>query len=174
MPGPVYRQRISFRAVNCRDAPDYDPGLHRHHILPRQLLKQPSFRPLLAALGRDRLHFDDFRSNGLLLPANDDTAVRIGLPLHRGPHHSYNAMVIERFGQIEAVWAGTRLRAPEVALQDALDRLDLLQRALRRRLLDQRKRLRLNRNDPLGRGIDFAELDAMADLLWPETAVAVP
>jgi hypothetical protein len=149
--------------------PGFDPGLQRHHILPRQILVRSCFQPLLCSLGRQRLNFDDFRHNGLLLPANDQAVVRIGLPLHRGPHRDYNAMVIERVGQIEGSWSATRLRAPEVALQDALERLQLLQRALRRRLLDQQRRLRLNRNDPLWQGIDFTELDAMADLLWPAT-----
>lgn len=161
------RQRICFRAVNRRDAPDYDPALQRHHILPRQVQTRPCFRPMLTAIGPDRLCFDDFRRNGLLLPANDDAALRVDLPLHRGPHRSYNEMVIERFGQIEQGWAVQRLRAPEAALHDALERLELLQRALRRRLLDQQRRLRLNRNDPLGSGIDFTELDAMAEQLWP-------
>lgn len=124
---------------------------------------------MLSAIGRERLCFDDFRYNGLLLPANDGAALRVGLPLHRGPHRTYNAMVIERVGQIEHGWSQARLRAPEVALQDTLERLELLQRALRRRLMDQQRRLKLNRNDPLGAGIDFAELDAMADLLWPAT-----
>lgn len=165
------RQRISFRAVNSRAAPDYDPGLQRHHILPRQILTKASLRPMLSAIGSERLCFEDFRRNGLLLPANDDAALRVGLPLHRGPHRTYNEMVIERVGQIERGWASTRLRAPEVALQETLDRLELLQRALRRRLLDQQRRLRLNRNDPLGSGIDFALLDAMTDQLWPATAL---
>jgi len=124
---------------------------------------------LLDELGRDSLNFDDFRSNGLLLPAADDAAVRFGLPLHRGPHRDYNAMVIERVGQIEAGWSARRLRAPEVALSEALERLHWLQRALRRRLLAQQRPLRLNRHDPLGRGFDFTELDAMADQLWPAT-----
>jgi len=163
------RTALSFRAVNRRDRPGFDPGLQRHHILPRQILVRSCFQPLLRDLGRDRLNFDDFRHNGLLLPANDRAVVRIGLPLHRGPHRDYNAMVIERVGQIEGTWSATRLRAPEVALQDALERLQLLQRALRRRLLDQQRRLRLNRHDPLGQGVDFTELDAMADLLWPAT-----
>jgi A nuclease family of the HNH/ENDO VII superfamily with conserved AHH len=164
------RARLSFRAVNCRGKPGYDAGLQRHHLLPRQIVGSPCFRPMLSALGRERLNFDDFRSNGLLLPANDQAAVRIGLPLHRGPHRDYNALVIERFGQIEAGWSATRLRAPEVALQEALERLRLLQRALRRRLLDQQRRLKLNRRDPLGFEADFAELDAMAAQLWPATA----
>lgn len=129
---------------------------------------------MLDAVGRERLRFDDFRRNGLLLPANDRAAVRIGLPLHRGPHRDYNAMVIERVGQIEAGWSANRLRAPEVALIEAYQRLELLQRALRRRLLAQQRRLRLNRMDPLGSGVDFSELDAMADLLWPATKPDLP
>ena len=110
------RQRLSFRSVNRRDAPDHEPGLQRHHLLPRQLLSWRSLRPMLEAVGVERLGFDDFRSNGLLLPASDAAAIRIGLPLHRGPHRTYNELVIERVGQIEASWAAQRLRAPEVAL----------------------------------------------------------
>lgn len=163
------RQRLSFRAVNRRGKPGYDAGLQRHHLLPRQILTENCFRPFLDALGRDSLNFDDFRSNGLLLPAADDAAVRFGLPLHRGPHRDYNVMVIERVGQIEAGWSARRLRTPEVALSEALERLRWLQRALRRRLLAQQRPLRLNRRDPLGRGFDFTELDAMADQLWPAT-----
>lgn len=169
---PLSRQRLSFRVVNRRDTPGYEPGLQRHHLLPRQLLSQRCFGVMLESIGTERIGFDDFRSNGLLLPANDTAALRIGLPLHRGPHRTYNELVIERVGQIEADWSAQRLRAPEVALLVARQRLDLLQRALRRRLLDQqRRRFVLNRNDPLGRGVDFTELDAMADKLWQETAV---
>lgn len=163
------RQRLAFRSVNRRDAAGHDPGLQRHHLLPMELLGRPWSQSMLCAIGRGRLDFDDFRRNGLLLPANDQAAVRIGLPLHRGPHRGYNAMVLERVGQIETGWSAARLRAPEVALHDALQRLELLQRALRRRLLDQHRRLKLNRCDPLGRGVDFTGLDAMAELLWPAT-----
>ncbi len=165
------RQRLPFRSVNRRDTPGFEPGLQRHHLLPRQLLSRRCFGIMFDAVGTERIGFDDFRSNGLLLPANDAAVVRIGLPLHRGPHRAYNELVIERVGQIEAGWAAQRQLAPEVALLVALQRLRLLQRALRRRLLDQqRSRFALNRRDPLGRGVDFTELDAMADLLWPDTA----
>lgn len=165
----MMRARISFRSVNSRASPGHDPDLHRHHILPLQILNLPSFQPMLLGLGHGRDRFDDFRTNGLLLPANDDAAIRHCLPLHRGPHHRYNALVIERVGQIERGWSRTQARSPVAALEEALERLALLQRALRRRLLDQKKRLRLNSRDPLGAGFDFAELDAMADLLWPAT-----
>lgn len=166
------RQRLSFRSVNRRDTPGYEPGLQRHHLLPRQLLSQRCFGAMFDVVGAELIGFDDFRNNGLLLPASDAVAMRIGLPLHRGPHRTYNELVIERVGQIEGGWAAQRLRAPEVVLRVAHQRLALLQRALRRRLLDQeRRRFKLNRRDPLGRGVDFTELDAMADQLWPDTVV---
>ena len=144
--------------------------MQRHHLLPRQILSRGCFVGLFGALGRERIDFDDFRRNGLLLPANDSAAVRIGLPLHRGPHRDYNAMVIERVGGIEAGWAAIRLKAPEIALREAYLGLEQLQQALRRELLSQQRRIRLNRRDPLGAELDFSELDAMADLLWPSTA----
>ena len=149
--------------------------MQRHHLLPCQLLSARCFGPLFDAVGRDRLGFDDFRSNGLLLPASGESALRPRLPLHRGPHRDYNAMVAERVGQIEAEWSRLRLAAPEIALDQALMRFDLLQRALRRRLLEpERRRMRLNRRDPLGTGLDFAALDAMAEALWAGTAPGLP
>lgn len=168
--GVPRRPQLSFRAVNPRGAPGHDPGLQRHHLLPRQLLGQRCFGPLFDAIGRERIGFDDFRANGLLLPASDQAAVRMAMPLHRGPHRTYNALVIERVGQVEAGWSSARHKAPEAALDAALFRLAVLQRAFRRRLLSPlRGRLTLNRHDPHGRPVDFTELDAMAELLWPET-----
>jgi A nuclease family of the HNH/ENDO VII superfamily with conserved AHH len=168
------RPALSFRLVNCANRPGYEPGLQRHHILPRQLLNEPAFGPLVRAIEPRRLGFDDFRRNGLLLPAQDAVAVRVGLPLHRGPHRTYNQLVFERVGQIESTWSTVRLRAPEIALQDALERLSLLQRALRRRLLSEQRRSKLNRNCPLGTGVDFTEIDAMAGMLWPMTEPTLP
>lgn len=163
------RARLPFRAVNRRGRPGYDPGLQRHHLLPRQLLSRRCFGRLFDALGCERVGFDDFRTNGLLLPASGEAAVRLALPLHRGPHRDYNGMVIERVGQVEGDWARRRGSAPEGALEEALMRLSLLQRALRRQLLSSRRRLILNRRDPLGTGFDFAALDAMAEQLWAGT-----
>lgn len=164
------RNVIPFRAVNRRGNADYDNGLQRHHILPRQLLSERCFGALFDTIGRERIGFDDFRTNGLLLPANDVAAVRIGLPLHRGPHRSYNELVIARVGQIEASWSTARGRAAQAALEEALMRLALLQRALRRRLMNPPgKRFVLNHSDPLCQAFDFTELDDMADALWPET-----
>jgi hypothetical protein len=165
------RSRLPFRQVNRTDEPGFQPGLQRHHLLPRQLLAARWFGPLFDRIGRERVGFDDFRANGLLLPCTERAALRIGLPLHRGPHRAYNDMVLERVGQIEGDWADQRIRAPEVALEQALMRLGLLQRALRRRLLSETRRLLLNRADPLGAGRDFAMLDAMAEALWREAGM---
>jgi len=88
------------------------------------------------------------------------------MPLHRGPHRRYNEVVIARVGRIEERWSLARRHDDAAALAEALLRLRLLQGALRLRLLAERRRVQLNRNDPLGTGFDFSELDAMADALW--------
>ena len=168
------RRALPFRNVNRREAPHYNPGLHRHHLLPRQLLTQGCFGAMFTAIGCARVGFEDFRSNGLLLPADDATARRFGLPLHRGPHRDYNAMVIARVGEIEVRWAGLRPHAPELARDHAVARLRALQAALRRRLLDPARGTRtLARGETLGmrlgKAIDFSELDAMAEALWSAT-----
>ena len=163
---------LAFRAVNRAGGPGFDPGFQRHHLLPRQLLSARCFGALFDTRGHSRLGFDDFRANGLLLSASDEAANRIGLPLHRGPHRAYNALVIERVGQIEANWSRLRPRAPEIALDEALLRLGVLQKALRRRLLTPIRQMRLSRHDPLGREADFAEIDGLIDALWPATEPA--
>ncbi|MEP3421128.1 MAG: AHH domain-containing protein [Erythrobacter sp.] len=160
---------MTFRSVNRRGMPGHDAGVQRHHLLPRQLLSRRCFGLMFDTIGRDLVGFDDFRANGLLLPATDEASLRIGMPLHRGPHRQYNQLVIERVGRIEAHWSKTRFIDAELAVAEALDRLSLLQSALRRRLLCERRRLILNRKDPLGKGFDFAELDSMAEALWKAT-----
>lgn len=145
--------------------------MQRHHILPFQLIASQCFSRMFTRLGLLTIGFDDFRRNGLLLPASDDRATLLGLPLHRGPHATYNAMVMERVGQIEARWAREQLRRADAALTEAQFRLDLLQRALRRRLLSTKVRpFALNRRDPALAPAAFADLDAMADLLWADSA----
>lgn len=169
-PGFKARVALPFRAVNRRESMHYDPSLQRHHLLPRQLLGLTSFVALFEALGRRRIGFEDFRRDGLLLPAKEQAAIRLGLPLHRGPHHNYNAMVIDRVGAIERDWCRRRQRDSVRAGEVAMLRLALLQQSLRQSLLEARSdAMRLHRNDPLGAGLDFAELDAMAERLWAQT-----
>ncbi len=124
---------------------------------------------MFEAIGQDRVGFNDFRANGLLLPATEEASRRTGMPMHRGPHRQYNELVLERVGRIEEHWSESRIKDTEQAMAEALERLALLQSALRKRLLSERRRMILNRKDPLGSGFDFAELDAMAESLWNAT-----
>ncbi len=163
------RSAIPFDKVNRKGDPGYDPGFQRHHLLPRQLLSEKCFGALFEDIGRKPVGFDDFRANGLLLPATDEATLRTGMPLHRGPHRSYNELVIERVGRIEARWVEAAKTNPDKAREEALMRLALLQSALRKRLLSEQRRMILNRKDPLGTGFDFTELDAMAEALWDAT-----
>lgn len=170
----MLRHRLPFRAVNRRGHPGYASGMQRHHLLPCQLLSRRTFERFFDAIGRIRPSFDDFRRNGLLLPATHESALRLGLPLHRGPHRRYNSMVMDRVGQIEADWSRLRPRSPETARSQALMRIDLLQRALRRRLLqDRRPAVRLNRLDPVQSWPDFTALDTLAEELWSGSALVV-
>lgn len=167
-PGRSELPPLPFGAVNRAGCPGHVAGLQRHHLLPRELVGLTCFARLLEALG-SRAGLDDFRRNGMLLPATESAAVRMGLPLHRGPHQSYSAMVCERLGEIEAGWVATRRRDGDAAGHAALRDLAALQAELRRSLLDPQRTLRLNRSDPLGGGIDFTRIDAMAETLWGAT-----
>lgn len=166
------RGKLRFEAVNHRHRPGFDPGLQRHHLLPRQLLGLRCFDRMLEAVGYQRIGFDDFRRNGMLLPARDEAVIRLGLPLHCGPHRRYNELVIARVGLIEQGWAALESHEPAAAREAALLRMHLLQRALRRRLFESwHGAFRLNRRDPRAVRRNFAELDAMAAMLWPQTEV---
>ena len=165
--------RLSFRSVNRPGSAGYDSGLQRHHLLPRELLGQRCFGRMFTDLAGAEALFSDFRSNGLLLPGNDRSAMIMGLPMHRGPHRSYSSMVIERVGVIEERWASCRPDDPDRAGVEALFRLQLLQRTLRRRLLDPKgQRMALSRKDPALRAVDFSALDQMAELLWSEDSAS--
>jgi hypothetical protein len=162
-------ETLSFRRVNCHGQPGHDPGLQRHHLLPRQVARFKSFAAMFSAIGHEQIGFDDFRRNGLLLPTSDQAAHRLGLPLHRGPHRAYNELVIERVGQIEGHWSRRSAAYPVSSHNEATMRLELLQKALRRGLLETRnRRFSLNRTEIHRRRPDFAELDAMAASLWPD------
>ncbi len=126
---------------------------------------------MLDTLGRAEVGYGDFRINGLLLPSTAGVALRTGLPLHRGPHRRYNEMVATRVGQIEAGWSRFAKQCEARAHSEALMRLRLLQRALRRGLMQrEHPAMRLNRKDPFRAGVDFGELDAMVEQLWSASA----
>ncbi|KEO91291.1 hypothetical protein EH31_01115 [Erythrobacter longus] len=134
-----------------------------------QLLTKRYFGRMFESIGRARVGLDDFRFNGLLLPSTEQASVQTGLPLHRGPHPVYNELVIERVASIESRWELVQKKDPETARREALDRMRLLQRALRIRLINADKGFVLNRKDPLGTGFNFDTLDAMAEQIWSST-----
>jgi hypothetical protein len=162
---------LPFGAVNRPGRPGHVRDLQRHHLVPRQAIAWPALQRLFDALGRERIGFDDFRRNGMLLPAHESAVLRLGLPLHLGPHRDYNHMVIERLGTIEAGWSRQRPRDDAAARATALMRIGLLQAALRKRILDHSKPVRFNRADPLGHGRDFTLLDRLAEALWAASGV---
>ncbi len=138
--------------------------------MPRQALGWPALQGLFDTLGRERIGYDDFRRNGMLLPSRESAVVRLGLPLHLGPHRDYNRMVIERLGVIESRWSRERASSESTARSTALMRIALLQAALRKRILDRNKPLRFNRADPLGQRRAFSLLDRLAEELWVASA----
>ena len=72
--------------------------------------------------------------------------------------------------QLEADWNAKRQIDEQLAGEEVLMRMRLLQAALRRNLLQPAaQRMTLNRFDPLGQDVDFTELDAMAEAIWTNT-----
>ena len=164
------RGSLSFRAVNKRDSADYRPDMQRHHLLPRGLLGLGTLSRFFRTIRPQSVGYEDFRRNGMLLPSEEQAARRTGLPLHRGPHPSYDEMVTERVGEIESEWAASRLKRPKLSAIKARLRLSLLQRSLRRELLSPNPPpLAMPRDEEIGRQMDFAELDRMAADLWSAT-----
>ncbi|RYY33712.1 MAG: hypothetical protein EOP59_17270 [Sphingomonadales bacterium] len=161
---------MPFAAVNRPGQPVHSGDLQRHHLLPRQAIDWPGLQRLFDCLGRERIGFDDFRRNGLLLPSRESAVLRLGLPLHLGPHRDYNQMVIERLGGIERSWARRRTCNADAARKSAAIRIGLLQAALRKRILEQRRPIRFHRADPLDHNRDFTILDSLAEDLWRASA----
>ncbi|MFN2100819.1 AHH domain-containing protein [Altererythrobacter sp. MF3-039] len=167
-PAPVRRRgALPFRSVNRPGTRAHDPSLQRHHLLPRQLVGLTAFDAMFSAIGHERIGFEDFRRNGLLLPARDHAAVRMGLPLHRGPHRDYNEAVIERVSIIDREWRKIKRREQDHAGSFAQQKMAQLQDSLRESLLSPAPGyLKLNSKDPLGKNLDYRELDDVAERLW--------
>lgn len=173
--GSQTRAYIPLSSVNIPGKPGYHPGLQRHRLLSRTLLGRRPFSRMIGSPARERIGFHDFRRSVLQLPASEGGAQRIGLPLHRVPNGTYSEVAIERVGQIEMGCIRTRRYDNELASMESLMLLDLLQRALRRRLLTLPKGeetvlnkhvFMLAQHDP---SLDYNLLDLMAEILWQAT-----
>lgn len=156
---------IAFCRVNRRGQPDYKPERQRHHILPMVLHRRKQFRQFLLDLASVGFKFDDFSTNGLLLPNTETEALRWGLPLHRGPHHRYNALILMRAENIRSAYARSRRRFWDRL--DCLQRLRLLQNAVRRALLGSSAfPVSLHQRDPMRSSLNFGTIDEMIEKAW--------
>ena len=141
-------------------------GWHRHHLLPNHLLRYPDLRDFVGELADPNIWLGDFPSNGMFLPAEEAIARAVRLPLHRGSHRTYNAMVIDALDDIQC---GTvRLR---LGLQGRIAAIRGLQRRLRT-LLQQSAvdtEVVLAGRDPFGPSL--AALDLRTDAMFADTMV---
>jgi hypothetical protein len=163
------RAVLSFARVNRPGFSGHDPEMQKHHLLPLALIARGTFARFFEAVDPASELFLDYRANGMLLPCREHQVLRLGLPLHRGPHPRYSELVWQRVGQIERAWSAERRSKACAARRASRMRLALLQRALRRQLLAPGRRAHLNTRDPLGQGRDFTVLDRMAKQLWAAT-----
>jgi hypothetical protein len=128
--------RVPFGAVNLSHDRTYREGWVRHHLLPLQSLRDRALQPFLSSLSDDGFHMDDFRTNGILLPALQSIGKFAGLPVHFGGHPNYNGRTIDELqairGICESIRAGSRRR--EIALSGVRG----LQRRLRDAIANQR------------------------------------
>lgn len=153
---------LGFRSVNRRSSANYRHGFQKHHLIPLSMRRYKEFGTLLSIAD---IRLDNFSYNGLLLPAQEQIALRSGLPLHRGPHPHYSALVAERLFMI---WKTAKKQRPYIMAQ----RLMLMQRALKRTLQSHkalRKPIILNRRDPLNSNVDYSHIDMAIDILWAKT-----
>lgn len=161
---------IAFCRVNRRGQPDYRPERQRHHLLPMALFRRKQFRQFFADLAPVGFTFDDFATNGLLLPTTEIEALRWGMPLHRGPHPRYNALILMRAENIRATYAWSRRRFWDRL--DCLQRLRLLQNAVRRALLGSSAfPVSLHQRDPMRSRLDFGTIDEMIEKAWAYSKV---
>jgi hypothetical protein len=145
--------------VGCKtDRPK--PGFQRHHLIPLEIVRKPHFRDLFNTVRSKGFNPNDFRTNGMWLPATEELTVEYGLAMHRGPHPQYSELVSDWIAQL----ARAQLRHP-VELNHLLL---LLQRRLRKFLTNRPSYFLLNRNDPLRARAGFSSVDDDIDKLWPD------
>ena len=124
------------------------------------------------ALQAEGFALDNFRRNGLLLPACEGAALLSGHALHRGPHQGYSDVVASRVEQVRRHFSTHAPVNLPSARHTAVMRLRLLQDTTRRALTDRHGAgFWLNRRDPMRLFVDRPYLDdAIARLFGGATA----
>jgi len=65
-------------------APPPCAGFQRHHLIPIALLRRSQMAAMFDHLQREGFALENFGCNGLMLPACEPMALRLGHALHRG------------------------------------------------------------------------------------------
>ena len=116
----------------------------RHHLIPVNIMRRPAFAKLFALIAHAGFNPHCLLNNGFLLPATEDGSARTGLPLHRGPHRQYDALIAERLSLIWLAALTGNIAATPVS---TLTHISDLQGQIRRSL-GPNAWIRLNQHDP--------------------------
>jgi len=162
---------IRFYKINQRNSSGFSSSFQRHHLIPLQAASMLCVSNSLKTMKLTGFDYDDFDTNGVLLPCNEVMALKTGHPLHRGPHPRYNELVLRRYDLI--IKLSSKI-SDTLNRQSFFDmRISLLQSALRHGLLHAGfEKMRLNKRDPVRSAQSFDDVDARIDLLrastrWP-------
>ena len=120
---------VQFSAVNRRGCDSYRDGWQRHHLIPKQCATDPRSACLIASVRAAGFRFNNFETNGILLPATFAIAATSGLPVHSGQHRAYNARVIDQLVEIDS--ATRQIDDPLLRMRFALRKIGDLQLILR-------------------------------------------
>lgn len=148
-------------------APPPRLGFQRHHLIPVALARRPQMAEMFGELVAEGFALQNFRANGVVLPASERAALQSGHALHRGPHHGYSDVVAARVERIRSHFARQAPNELRAARRTAVMRLRLLQDTTRRALTDGHgSGLWLNRHDPMRLFEDRPYLDDAIERLF--------
>jgi A nuclease family of the HNH/ENDO VII superfamily with conserved AHH len=140
-------------------------GWHRHHLLPNHLRRYPDLRDFMLGIAGSGVALDDFSTNGMFLPAEEELARVTQLPLHRGSHRTYNGIVIEALEAIRRTAISEKIGvAGRVTAVRSLQRQ--LKTLLRTSASDTQ--VSLASCNPFGQTPVGEMLDRQTDALWAE------
>lgn len=117
----------SFRAVRSKCNLE---GFHGHHLISCQVVEARSFARFFGSLRSEGFEPDNFETNGIHLPSTEVNAMAFALPMHRGPHLRYNAMVAHHIAALERLTPREALHQIHLLQIELRDGLRMHQRSL--------------------------------------------
>jgi A nuclease family of the HNH/ENDO VII superfamily with conserved AHH len=139
-------------------------GFHCHHLIPVEVLEMKSLALIVGKARSAGFDPDDFATNGMFLPNVERNAECFQLPLHRGAHPQYNALVAHRIADLgngEPAQLHQQFHQLQIALAHGL-------RSPATKMLVAHP-LRDSMRDPLRPAGDFRKIDGQINLLWTIT-----